>query len=242
MKKVLPTIFSLIAVCFFACVLFACSERKIESYSLSDNAFPTEYKVDAVLDASGAFVIAKYADGKEEKIKITADMVTGFDSSTTGTKTMTIKYNDFEETLSYRVYNPENSSREIVTTARLGLSVYFAPDDEYVEYTVTLEKEKLPICAMLFTLNGDATLGVTRAKSNLTLTSSLSAETTSYRSDLSSDGKSLTLLVFNVDGETLTDGGQIIKIRIDKGNKTPVRLKGITVSTAERDYYLPVAA
>lgn len=241
-KRFVALLTAIVAVLILTCALCACSKRKVESYSLSDNAFPSEYKVDAPLDLSGAFVITKFTDGQSEKAQITADMVIGFDTSTTGSKTMTIKYNDYEKTVSYRVYNPENSSKEVITKARLTLSAYYAPNDEYVEYTISLEKEKLPVSAILFTLNGDASLGITQAKSNLTLTSSLPSSSTTYQSNLSPDGKNLTLLVFNAKGETLLNGGRIIKIKIDKGNKTPVRLKGITVSDAERDYYLPVSA
>ena len=50
------------------------------------------YYVGQTLDVSGGVFIAYYEDGSSVPVNMTADMVTGFDSTTAGTKTLTVTY------------------------------------------------------------------------------------------------------------------------------------------------------
>lgn len=217
----------------------ACSERKITEVTLASNSFPTEYKVDAPLDLTGAFVVLRYSDDNVERKEITVDMVEGFDTATTGEKTLTVKYGDFSVSHTYRVYNPENAAKEIITTARLTLSAY--ESGEYIEYTLRLNMGDLEsISAISFTLQSETNLGIGAAKTNLTVSSEgLNA---SYGNSLSDDGTTLKTVIFETDGQTLMrETGVIAKIRINGGNNRAVTVKDVVLSDGSRNYYLPSA-
>ncbi len=217
----------------------ACSERKITEISLVKNSFPTEYRVDETLDLSGAFLSLVYSNGDPERKEITADMVEGFDTSTTGEKTLWVVYGEHRVSHTYRVYNPENAAKEILTTARLSLSAY--ANDEYIEYTLRLSMGDLKeISAISFTLQSETSLSVNAAKSNLTLSSE--GSNASYRCSVSSDGKTLKTVIFETDGQTLMrETGIVARIKINGGTARSVSVKDATVSDGNRNYYLPSA-
>lgn len=62
--------------------------------SIKANISKTEYKLGETLNLSDATVGILYASGATESVPLTAEMVTGFDSATAGTKTLTVTYGD----------------------------------------------------------------------------------------------------------------------------------------------------
>lgn len=65
--------------------------------SIEWRALPTtltyeESTSNSKLDASGGIILARYKNGLEEEVALSADMVSGFDITTTGIKTLTVTY------------------------------------------------------------------------------------------------------------------------------------------------------
>ena len=218
--------------------LCGCSKRTLNSVEIKKNSFKTTYEVDEALDLTGAYVLLTYSGDDKEEIPVTEEMVQGFDTATTGVKTLTVVYKGVEsEPFSYRVYNPENASREVLTRARLLL--YADPGNEYIDYTVRLNAAGLPVTAASFTLTSEQSLGVDADLGNATAVSDSWSATWSAK--LASDGKKLRIVVFYEDGRTFTDGSVMIRLRINGGDNRSVRLANITVTDGEKDYYLPMA-
>ena len=218
--------------------LFACSERKIESVTLPANSFKSDFVVDERLDLTGTYVVVRYSGGEEEEVEITPDMISGFDTTTTGGKTLSVRYKDFVMDSSYRVFNPENAAKEIVTKARLIL--YADKGADYIDYTVRLSSGDLTnVAAVDFTLTSTDPLGINDDLSNI---SAVSDNTYAhYESKLSSDGKKLKTVVFCTDGRAFADGSIVIKLKVNGGENRSVSLKNITVSDGKKDYYLPIS-
>ena len=242
MKKRLYAFILTILIFVTAVCLTGCSERKAEKITLAPNSFATGYQVDTALDLNGAFIVQHFADDNTKRIQITPDMVSGYDTSTTGTKTLTVSYNGLSVTHSYRVYNPENAAKEIITTARLILTVYIPDNGEYAEYAVKFTKGDLSgISAATFTMTGTESLGISAGKVNVSL--STEGNNASYESNLSGDGLKLKILVFEKNGGTLLgEDGVLAKIRITGGTNRSVTISDITVSDGTQNYYLPRTA
>ena len=238
MKKLTSVIIAILTA--VSVMLFSsCSERKITGISVRANSFPNTYEIDADYDEilPGAYLTVSYSDGETEEVKITKDMIFGFNTQTTGNKTMYVQYKEFRsEDIKYTVYNPENVSRDISTTARLTLRVY--DNATAMEYTVSLSKGNLPsVRAIQFTLESENSLSVTENQSNVSVL--IGQEKLSYYTTLASD-KKLKVVVYTENGATI-DNGIVIKLKIDNSVNAKVKLSEITVSDGQNDYYLPMA-
>ena len=74
--------------------------------SIKISAFPkTSYKVGESLDVSGGMLTVTYNDNSVETIAMTTSMVSGFSSATTGTKTLTVTYQNCKTTYTITVSN-----------------------------------------------------------------------------------------------------------------------------------------
>lgn len=216
-----------------------CSKRTPESVTVGKNAFKENYMVDEKVSYDGAYLVLTYSTGEKEDVPITADMVDGLDTSTTGTRTLTVTYKGLtSEPIAYRVYNPEDASREIVTRARLVL--YADEGAGYIDYTVRLSAADVTVTAVEFTLTSDQSLAIGEDLGNLSAVSDNWSAT--YAAKLSSDGKKLKTVVFYEDGRPFVDGSVVVRFRVSGGNNRAVRLTNNTVSDGKKDYYLPVAA
>lgn len=218
--------------------LVGCSKRTIERVEIKKNSFADTYKVDETLGFAGAYALVTYSSGDKEEIPVTPDMVEGFDTATTGNKTLFVTYKEVRSTpFSYRVYNPESAEREILTAARL---VLFAdPGNGFIDYTVRLNAAELAVTALSFTLSSEQTLGIDADLGNMTAVSDSWSAT--YAARISSDGTKLKTVVFYEDGRTFDDGSVVIRLRVNGGENRSVHLTNITVSDGEKDYYLPMA-
>ncbi|MBQ9383355.1 MAG: bacterial Ig-like domain-containing protein, partial [Ruminiclostridium sp.] len=78
----------------------------VDSIAIATAPTKTTYKVGEELDVTGGTITVTYTGGKEaETIDITAAMCTGFDSTTEGTKTVTVTYEGKTATFEVTVKN-----------------------------------------------------------------------------------------------------------------------------------------
>ncbi len=67
--------------------------------------FKTSYTLNESLDVSGGYLDYVSKDGEELLVEVQADMILGFSTTTSGTRTMTIVYQDASLELKYTVSN-----------------------------------------------------------------------------------------------------------------------------------------
>lgn len=84
-------------------------EAVLEYIKLTKLPSKTTYRVGDKLDLTGAVLVAFYSDGTSQRITITDDMVSGFDSSKTGNQTLTITYNGKTATFTIKVTKSSSS-------------------------------------------------------------------------------------------------------------------------------------
>lgn len=98
------------------------SDKTLTKIELSTSP-KTEYYLDDMLDVSGGVVTAYFDDDSTTRIELTPGMVSGFDSSTEGSKTITIsyKYGDVTKTISFEI-------NVISNIALTGLTIDKMPD------------------------------------------------------------------------------------------------------------------
>jgi hypothetical protein len=217
-------------------LLAGCQKPKAETLALADGSFKASYAVDETLDLSAASINVGYSKGTEN-VAVTSDMVSGFDTRTTGTKTLTVTYESLETDFTYAVYNPENASKDIVTTARLIL--YAVEANGAAVYTVNLSVGDLSgIMAVSFSLESDESLGITKDLSETSITAE--PEKWSCASAYKSSAK-LKAVIYADGGNAFGSDGTLCVIKISGGTNRAVALKEITVSDGKKDYCLPVA-
>ncbi len=68
-----------------------------------DGTPKTEYIVGEKFSAAGAAIVVTYESGKTKRIGLTEDMLEGFETETAGEKSVTIKYDSFEQALTVTV-------------------------------------------------------------------------------------------------------------------------------------------
>ena len=78
-------------------------ERKITNIIVANNPDKTKYQIGEELDLTGLLVQAVYNDGSKEDIDLADLTITGFDSSTSGEKTLTIVYLNYQTTLKIKI-------------------------------------------------------------------------------------------------------------------------------------------
>jgi len=87
-------------------------EITVEDYvtAISATISKTSYTVGDTLDLAGAKLALTYASGATDEIDITTAMVTGFDSATAGTKTLTVTYEGLTDTVEITVAEAQNQT------------------------------------------------------------------------------------------------------------------------------------
>lgn len=108
MKKLTKIMTSIVlAFGLFACVFsFAgCqgNEKELINIGLSKE-IKTEYAINEKIDLNDAKLVLTYNDDSQKEMTISNDMITGFDTTTVGEKTLTISYNAKEIKVAYKVY------------------------------------------------------------------------------------------------------------------------------------------
>lgn len=95
----------------------------------------TYYKLNEALDLETTKLVLMYSDNTQQTISITASMVSGFDSSTCGNKTMTITYKGKSKKADYVVYTHDATIvkagvvTKLVGTDKIFLQVVKSMDD-----------------------------------------------------------------------------------------------------------------
>ena len=85
-------------------------EKALTSIALSAQPEKREYLVGEALDLSGGMLTLTYEDYTTEEIPLTAEMVTGYDSSVIGAQTLTVSYGGFTDSFVVTVRKaPETS-------------------------------------------------------------------------------------------------------------------------------------
>lgn len=114
-KRIIITLF-VTCLCCFALAFGACNKKNeiLLSVELKDaESIETEYLVGDSVKFDDAVIVLKYDDGNSEEKKLSKDMITGFDSTTAGTKELSINYADKKVGVAYSVYEP--TSEEFFT-------------------------------------------------------------------------------------------------------------------------------
>lgn len=111
----------LLLVWLFMFSVVSCTKNSaVSSISINSSSFKFEYAIDEKINYNTAFITLHYSNGKTAKMRLTPDMIVGFDSTTTGFgKVLTVSYLEFTSTFIYNVKN----SYDILTSTRLKAEV-----------------------------------------------------------------------------------------------------------------------
>ena len=91
------------------------NEKQVENITLATDPAKKTYFIDQPLDVTGGEIKVSYDNGQKEAIPLTADMVSGFDSSTEGTKTLTVTYGGKTTTYDIIVKEAQVTSIALIT-------------------------------------------------------------------------------------------------------------------------------
>lgn len=235
-RKSTVLIIMLIISTLFCITFSGCSKREITHITVRSNSFMQKYSVDAELKLDSAFIDVHYSGGETEEINITAEMLTGFDTSTTGNKTMLVEYKGFKsDEIPYVVYNPEGAHREVLTTARLA---FFASETASgTEYSILFDKGDMTDAnAILFTIESEESLDIDENCDNVT--ASIDDPNINFYPSLFQNERKLRVLVYHTNAGQLNHG-TLLKLRIEGGDNCDIQISNITVSDGQKDYYLP---
>ena len=108
---------------------------------ISINTLPTktEYFVGEDIDLTGAKISATYEDGNSKTVDITSEMISGFDSSTAGTNTVTVTYEGKTTTFNVTIKEPAVTGIRISTTPKTEYLIDDTLDVSGGEITVSYE-------------------------------------------------------------------------------------------------------
>lgn len=91
-----------------------------------DKQIQTEYHLKDQINLNGAKIIATYSNKQTETIDITSDMISGFNTTTAGTRTLTITYKEKTKQVLYTVVKTQTTIQllgDIVTEYKVGDSL-----------------------------------------------------------------------------------------------------------------------
>ena len=141
MKK-FAKVLCLALVVFAGVMMFGgCSNgASLENIGLSA-PIKTNYKLNEALDLGTSKLVLTYSDDSQQTISITTSMISGFDSSTCGRKTMTISYKGKSEKIDYVVYTTDATivksaiRTKLIGTDKILLQATKAMDDASSTFT-----------------------------------------------------------------------------------------------------------
>lgn len=90
--------FACLSLCFAGCA----NQPILETIAVK-NTFKTMYEINQTLDVSNDVLVLTYDDGKQEEIALDVSMISGFDTSSQGSRTMAITYQEKTCTVDYEV-------------------------------------------------------------------------------------------------------------------------------------------
>ncbi len=229
----------LLVIVSLSFALFGClqnDETSIVSISLAETSIKEIYDIDEELNLENIIITAKYKNGKSLQVPCTADMVIGFDSKTSGDKSLYILYKGVKSLVkAYKVVNKGNETVLINTTCRLNVESEELPNA--ASYAFSLEIGDLSnVSAITFTLKSISDMGVAIDKMNLDITNVLPGwQAESYRVDK----YTLKILVYKTTGLDINQDLSFATLNIIEEEIVTITANSITVSDGESDYYLP---
>ena len=205
---------------------------------VTKDSLPTLYNVDDDIDLSNATVEVYYSNKSNEIVPITKQMITGFNTSITGSnKTMTITYKEKSVSYSYRVINPADASKEIITTARLN---YYLPTSNIgtvydLEFNIGDLTKVSAISLTLYDSNG---LGLSAELDELIV--NINKDGWNYEAKYVSSTK-IRLLFYFGSGSDLLSSDSFARIFITDNTNISSVISDIIVTDGVNDYFLPNA-
>ena len=79
------------------------AERRIKRLDMASQPDKSEYLQGEELDLNGLYLTVTYEDGQTENVKITADMISGYDAQQLGAQVIVVKYGDRATSFSVKV-------------------------------------------------------------------------------------------------------------------------------------------
>ena len=237
MADIIKKVFVLIiSVLCFICALVGCNDKNgtIVSIKTTDGILKSTYNVDEAIDFDALKVTVVYADGSEREVSEDIT-ISGFDSSTTGSKTMTVKYKDeYSFDFAYNVVYAVMPSQQIITSARISLDQ--RPYPTAVSRLIGVKVGSLEsVEAMSFTVEGSE-------KIKGTYECEMLRGGWDYRVSDAGD-TSFKIVVFRNGGNTITSASDVFALNFfSVGNTFSVAIKDITVTDGNKDYLLPNVA
>ena len=116
----------------------------------------TKFVIDEELDLSKSLLLIYYSDGTFVETKLDESMISGFNTLTSGIKTLNISYNDFVEEIEYEVEKID--------------PIFTEPDMIVVKYTEGLRLSDLELPAGFSWENSDLILSIGEAEYTVTFT------------------------------------------------------------------------
>lgn len=224
MRKACAVVLATIIV-FSLCACVGTQTEVVSGY-LKAGSFASVYDVDEILDLENSVLVVRFSDGTTEERKILDSYVSGFDTSTTGEKTLTVSYGkNIVLNWEYEVIYSADPTRQIKTTARVEAENTFF--DGGCSTALELKKGDLEgVAALSFTLSYSET-GVVPS---IVTASGWDFRIYSYGEGewgavlFAPDGDIEERLIFNVVGQ---------------GASEPPHIGAIKVSDGKSDYNLP---
>ena len=223
----------IISVLCLACILFGCNDKKgnIVSIKATDGILKSTYDVDEVVDLDSLKVTVVYADGSEEEVSDDI-VITGFDTSTTGSKTMTVTYKgEYSFDFPYSVVYSVMPSQQISTSARIVVDQ--RPYPTAVSRLVGVKIGSLEgIEAVTFTVeSADKIKGKYECEM---LRGGWDYRITDFGE------RSFKIVVFRNGGNTITSDADIFALNFfSVSNSFSIGINNVTVTDGTKDYALP---
>ena len=153
-----------------ALLVFSCTQRPTDSlkYAEVTDGFKTEYLVGDSFVASGEIRIPLGGDSYED-VPITAEMISGFDTSSAGDILVTVRYGDYKATVSVHVSERRAASLVIDEGTLPSVLYYKNPFPTTVTITVTMSDgdvhEHVPVTSQMVggfnsSVLGDQTISI----------------------------------------------------------------------------------
>ena len=132
-----------------------CTQERVESIRILEGAFQEQYALDAKLNLEKASILVETTKGSRTE-PITLDMVTGFDTSKVGERTLTVHYGGKTAEFRYRVTHSLPVYSSVRLTAELNGQIL----------TVRVNQPDYPIYALDFTVTVTSGTPTVEAVSN----------------------------------------------------------------------------
>ena len=208
------------------------SEETPRSIFLEANAFAPSYEVDAELNLEGVSLRLVFADGRTSLMRCDADMIVGFDTTTTGQKSLHAEYKGLKSNeITYQVYNPESVSREVLTPARIAVSKIVSGGR--TTFSFALVGSDIGVRAFSFRLRASRELSDTLSE--------IDGQTAGKMDDLYWKKTASNGINVLISSSTTGQKDGVFFTLEWESEDVDVFLSDITVSDGKQDYYLPKA-